>query len=74
MTFEYDKVGDIMHIEKVPACPEQETEELDDWVLARYNPATGALEGLEILFFMRRLSQDKVVEVPADAFKMASVT
>jgi len=44
MTFEYDKVGDIMHIEKVPAYPEQETEELDDWVLARYNPAPGAPE------------------------------
>ena len=71
MIFEYDKIGDILYIYSVEAYAEQESELLDDEVVARYNPKTGALESLEVLWFTKRLNQDKVLELPADAFKLA---
>ncbi len=55
LTFEYDQVGDILHINKVRPYPDQETEEFDYNVIARLNPRTGAIENLEILFFTRWL-------------------
>ncbi|OGG56922.1 MAG: hypothetical protein A3F84_17625 [Candidatus Handelsmanbacteria bacterium RIFCSPLOWO2_12_FULL_64_10] len=55
LTFEYDEVGDILYINKIPPYPEQETEQLAYNVLARRNPRTGVVENLEILFFTRWL-------------------
>ncbi len=49
LVFEYDKVGDILYVTTVPPYAEQESEELQDEVVARLNPSTGAVEGLEIL-------------------------
>jgi hypothetical protein len=58
LTFEYDEVGDILYISKVPPYPEQETEQLAYNVAARRNPQTSAVESLEILFFTRWLLKD----------------
>jgi hypothetical protein len=58
LTFEYDEVGDILYINKVPPYPEQETEQLAYNVAARRNPHTGVVETLEVLFFTRWLLKD----------------
>ena len=55
LTFEYDDVGDILYISKVPPYPEQESEQLAYNVVVRRNPRTGAVENLEVLFFTRWL-------------------
>jgi hypothetical protein len=49
LTFDYDEVGDILYISKVPPYPGQETEQLAYNVVARRNPDTGAVENLEVL-------------------------
>ncbi len=66
LTFEYDREADILYITKRPPYPEQRSEELGDDVVARLNPATAEIEGLEILFFYVRLGQGGM-ELPVDA-------
>ncbi len=58
LRIDYDREADILYISKCPPYPEQETEELGEEVLARVNPATGAIESLELLFFSTRLVRD----------------
>jgi hypothetical protein len=55
LTFEYDEVGDILHVNKVPPYAGQESDHLEYNVVARRNPRTGAIENLEVLFFTRWL-------------------
>jgi len=55
LNFEYDEMGDILYISKVPPYAGQETEQLAYNVAARRNPHTGAVENLEVLFFTRWL-------------------
>jgi uncharacterized protein YuzE len=64
LTFKYDKIGDILYIEKCPPYAEQESEELGDEVIARLNPITGQIETLEILFFSKRLLSGNLLELP----------
>jgi hypothetical protein len=64
LTFEYDSVGDILHISKRPPYPEQDSEELGDEVVARLNPETGEIENLEVLFFSKRLFSSHLIEIP----------
>ena len=66
LTFEYDREADILYINKRPPYPEQRSEELGDDVVARFHPTTAAIEGLEILFFSRRLDDGGLV-LPVDA-------
>jgi hypothetical protein len=66
LTFKYDQIGDILTIEKCPPYAEQKSDELDDEIVARYNPTTGDLESLEILFFTKRLSEQKLLELPIE--------
>ena len=70
VVFEYDRTGDILHIDRVRPYSAQEIEMLDDFVVARYNPKTGKLEGLEVLSFSQRLNGNKVLELPIDAFEL----
>ena len=67
LTFKYDRVGDILHINKVAPYAEQESDELGDEVIARFNPTTGEIENLEILFFSTRLLRSDVLELPITA-------
>ena len=67
LTFQYDRQGDILYINKRPAYAEQESEELGDDVIARLNPTTGEIENLEILFFSTRLLRSNLFELPIDA-------
>ena len=58
LTFEYDRIGDILYVNKCKPYPEQDSTELDDLVVARLNPDTGEIENLEIIFFSKRLANN----------------
>ena len=66
LTFEYDKVGDILSvsIDGARAYPEQESDYLgDEDVVVSFNPTTGEVERLEILFFNARMHKDGFLEL-----------
>lgn len=67
LTFDYDPVGDSLMVTLCPVYPEQETEELGDDILARFNPVTDAIEAIEIFFWSRRLAAGEPVHVPVMA-------
>ena len=66
LTFKYDRDADILYIKRNNPYPEQDSEELGDDIIARYNPKTGDLETLEILFFSTRLLRSDQFEVPLE--------
>lgn len=73
LKFSYDREADILHIDKIKPYAEQETEELEDDVIARFNPKTREVENLEVLFFSTRLLREDLFELPIFAhFKLAS--
>jgi uncharacterized protein YuzE len=67
LTFKYDREADILHIDKCPPYPEQESEELGDDVIARLNPGTNQVENFEILFFSTRLLRSDLFQWPVNA-------
>ena len=67
LTFRYDKVGDILYIDKVKPYAAQSQDELGDEISARFNPKTGEIETIEILAFKRRLDAGEDVVLPVDA-------
>jgi len=67
LTFRYDREGDILHIDKCPPYPAQESQELGDDVVARLNPATREVENLEVMFFSARLLRSDLFELPVKA-------
>lgn len=60
MTFQYDRDVDILYINTCEPYPGQESEELEDEIIARFNPKTGEIENLEILFFSTRLLREEL--------------
>lgn len=67
LTFRYDRLADILYIDRTPPYPEQEAEELGDDVIARLNPNTGEVESLKVLFFSTRLLRSGLLELPVEA-------
>lgn len=67
LTFKYDREADILHIDKCPPYPEQESEEMKDEIVVRLNPRTGEVENLEVLFFSTRLLRADLFELPVTA-------
>ena len=67
LRFKYDREADILHIDKCPPYAAQESEELQDEVVARLNPETGEVENLEVLFFSTRLPRTNLFELSATA-------
>ena len=67
LTFQYDREGDILYINTCPPYPEQESEELEDEIIARFNPETGEIENLEVLFFSTRLLRKELFQLPVSA-------
>jgi len=67
LTFKYDREADILHIDKCPPYPAQESEDLGDDVVARLNPTTRAVENLEVMFFSTRLLRSEIFELPVVA-------
>jgi uncharacterized protein YuzE len=64
LTFLYDREADILYINTVEPYPEQDSEEMEDEVVARFNPQTGLIENLEILFFSTRLLRKELFSLP----------
>ena len=67
LKFFYDREADILHIDQVEPYAEQESEELQDDIIARLNPKNGEVENLEVLFFSTRLLREKLFELPVFA-------
>ena len=67
LTFQYDREADILYINTCPPYPEQESEELDDEIIARFNPSTGEIENIEVLFFSTRLLRKELFQLPISA-------
>jgi uncharacterized protein YuzE len=67
LTFQYDREADILYINKRSPYAEQDSEEIDDGVIARFNKATREIENLEILFFSTRLLRSDLLELPVIA-------
>ena len=63
LTLRYDKVGDILYIDKVEPYAEQDSNYIGNDVVARFNPVTNEIENLEIMFFSRVLETGKL-ELP----------
>lgn len=64
LTFRYDRIGDILYVNKCAPYAEQESEEIGDEMIARLNPTSGEVESLEILFFSKRLMDTDLLELP----------
>jgi uncharacterized protein YuzE len=64
LTFKYDRGADILYISKRAPYPEQDSEEVGDDVVARFNPDTGEVENIEVLFFSTRLLRSDIFEIP----------
>ena len=67
LTFQYDRDADILYVNTCPPYPERESEELADEIVARFNPDTGDIENLEVLFFSTRLLRDELFNLPISA-------
>ncbi len=68
----YDREADILHIDRISPYSQQESEELEDVVVARMNPETNEIENLEVLFFSTRLLRSNGFELPVLAnFRLA---
>ena len=67
LSFRYDRLGDVLYIDKRPPYAAQESEELGDEVIARFNPDTGEIENIEVLFFSTRLLRSELFELPVSA-------
>ncbi|HWB54838.1 MAG TPA: hypothetical protein VG722_11620, partial [Tepidisphaeraceae bacterium] len=68
LKFEYDEIGDILYIRKVPPYSEQETEPLEYNVYARLNPSTREVESVEILFFTKWILKNTSMRNLAELF------
>ncbi len=64
LTFCYDRVGDILYINRCPPYREQESEDAGDEIVVRLNPNTREVENVEILFFSRRFLTGESLELP----------
>jgi uncharacterized protein YuzE len=64
LVFRYDRIGDIMYVEKCPPYAEQDSDEIGDEIVARFNPKTGEVEGLEILAWSKRMDAGETVDLP----------
>jgi uncharacterized protein YuzE len=69
----YDRVGDILYIDKCSPYAEQESDEIGDEIIARFNPDSGVIENLEVLFFSKRLMASETLELPIEIdFRLVS--
>ena len=64
LSFKYDRMADILYINTCSPYSEQESEELDNEIIARFNPETDEIENLEVLFFSTRLLRKNIFELP----------
>ena len=63
----YDTVGSFLFIELCSPYSEQDSDMIDDAVVARFNLATGDLESVEVLFFDSWLKNEGEIRIPVSA-------
>jgi hypothetical protein len=63
----YDEIGDFLFIEVCNPYPEQDSNEIDESKVARFNLKTGEIETVEILFFRAWLKQEGEIRIPVNA-------
>lgn len=66
LTFKYDSDADILVIHSRPPYAEQESEEIEEGVIASFKPDTNEIESLEILFFTKRLQKGGQFDLPLE--------
>ena len=67
LIIKYDQIRSFLFLDLCPPYAEQDSDMLDDAVITRANPKTGALETIEILFFESWLKQEGEIRLPAVA-------
>ena len=68
LTIEYDKIGDFLFIDRCRPYAEQDSNEIDESMVARFNLETGEIETIEILFFFAWLTKESEIRIPVSAF------
>ncbi len=65
LTFRYDRMGDIFRVDIDSAQPHpgQQSDEIGDGVIARFNPITGDVENFEISFFNERIRKEGTLKI-----------
>jgi uncharacterized protein YuzE len=53
----FDKEADILYISQGPPRAEADSEEVEDGIVARFDPSTHAVIGFTILNFLKRADQ-----------------
>ena len=75
LTIEYDKIGDFLFIDLCHPYAEQDSNEIGESLLARFNLETGKIETVEVLFFFSWLNKEDEIRVPVNAILwLADVT
>lgn len=72
LSIQYDAVGDILMIDTVEPYEEQDSDDLGNEIVARFHPVSGAIENLEVLFFMNRVRGGERLELPIEALLRAT--
>ena len=67
LTITYDKIGDFLFLDLCHPYAEQESNMIDDAVVARFNLKTGEIETVEILFFYSWLKKEGEIRIPISA-------
>jgi hypothetical protein len=67
ITVDYDRVGDILYIDTCKPYAEQDSDQVGDGIVARFNPVTHTVENLEILFYSTRLLKKDHFILPIQA-------
>lgn len=63
-SFVYDQEADLLTIHYIPPYIGQETEEVEDGIVAYMNPDSGVVEGLQIMGFRERFSSNFELILP----------
>ena len=63
----YDKIGSFLFIELCRPYAEQDSDMIDDAVVARFNLTTGEMESVEVLFFDSWLKKEGAIRIPVSA-------
>lgn len=62
----YDGPSDTLLLDFAEPYEEQDSQSIATGVLARLNPATGAIETLEVLDFVARFGADNLLDLPIE--------
>ena len=60
----YDRIGGFLFIELCHPYAEQDSDMIDDAVVARFNLTTGEMESVEVLFFDSWLEKEGAIRIP----------